>query len=293
MKHTTNHILEFLEEWAPQSTKLEYDNVGLLVGDSRQEITRILVSLDVTSEVVEEAIASGADLIIAHHPLIFRKLSRVTPSDITGSLIYKLIKNDINLVAAHTNLDAAYGGVSFAMAERLGLKHLRFLKEVPRAAAPAPRPVAAAGNSGSENGGEHQQNDTAAGQPDAGFGVWGELPSTHDSEAFLALVRDKLESKGIRYCGSPKSVKRVAVCGGAGSFLMEEALRQHMDAFVTSDLKYHDFFTESPELLVVDAGHYESEVPMVETLNSRIRERYPEMDVISTSVNTNPVNYFF
>ncbi len=267
MSYTNHHILEFLEDWAPQSTKLEYDNVGLLIGNKDKNVSKVIACLDVTSEVADEAIAIGADLIIAHHPLIFRKLSRITSSDSTGAIIYRLIRNDINLIAAHTNLDAAAGGVSFVLAEKLGLQDARFLKT-------------------DDNG-----DPDAPGQ--TGFGVIGRLSEAMDVSAFLTHVGSCLGSNGIRYSGSPEQIKKVAVCGGAGSFLAEEALRQEADAFVTADLKYHDFFTESASLLLVDAGHYESEVPVVGVLCGRLRDRFPELEVHSTSVNTNPVNYDF
>lgn len=269
MKRTNNHILEFFEEWAPQSSKLEYDNVGLLIGDKHQNIGKIITCLEVTSEVVEEAIAEKADLIVAHHPLIFRKLSRVTPSDTTGSLIYRLIKQDISLIAAHTNLDAAYGGVSFVMAERLELHNVRFLKEAP------------------------QNGNTDSPHNDAGFGALGELPEALNTSELLSLISEKLDSRGIRYSGTPDAIKKVAVCGGAGSFLIDEAQRQEADAYITADLKYHDFFTESPTMLLVDAGHYESEVSITETLRDRLKDRFPDLDVFSTNMNTNPVKYYY
>ncbi len=267
MSYTNHHILEFLEDWAPQSTKLEYDNVGLLIGNKDREVRKVVTCLDVTSEVTDEAIALGADLIIAHHPLIFRNLSRITSSDSTGALIYRLIRNDINLIAAHTNLDAAAGGVSFVLADTLGLRNPRFLKT-------------------DDNGDPDAERET-------GFGVIGSLDEAMDVTAFLNHVGTCLDSNGIRYSGSPEHISKVAVCGGAGSFLAEEALRQEADAFVTADLKYHDFFTESASMLLVDAGHYESEVPVVGALSDRLHDRFPDLEVHGTSVNTNPVKYVF
>ncbi len=273
MRYTNRHILEFLEDWAPQSTKLEYDNVGLLVGDENQEVSRILACLDVTPEVVDEAIALKANLIVAHHPLIFRKLSRITPSDTTGSLLFRLIKNDINVAAAHTNLDAAPGGVSFVLADRLGLIDVHFLKtgEEPPAS------------------GEKQ----SPGASQSGFGAIGRLPEPMGVQEFLDLVAERLGSRGVRYSGSPGLIRKAAVCGGAGSFLADEARLQGADAYVTADLKYHEFFTGSASFLLVDAGHYESEVPVVEALCDRLRDRFPELEVRNTEVNTNPVRYVF
>lgn len=267
MRYTNRHILEFLEEWAPQSTKLEYDNVGLLVGNEDQEVSSILACLDVTPEVVDEAIALEADLIVAHHPLIFRKLSRITSSDATGSLIFRLIRNDINVIAAHTNLDAAPGGVSFVLASRLGLIDVHFLKTEDAPVHPRGR--------------------------ETGFGMIGMLPEPMELPDFLEMVSDRLENAGLRYAGSPAQIRKVAVCGGAGSFLADEALRQGADAYVTADLKYHEFFTASDTFLLVDAGHYETEVPVVKALCDRLRDRFPELEVHHTSVNTNPVHHVF
>ncbi len=279
MSHTYRHILEYLEEWAPQSTKLEYDNVGLLVGSEDHEVSRILACLDVTPEVVEEAVAMEADLIVAHHPLIFRKLSRITPSDTTGSLIYRLIKNDIGVLAAHTNLDAAPGGVSFVLADRLGLIEVHFL-----ATEEQPKSLRNGGNSGAGPARAVRQT---------GFGAIGKLPEPMDVSGFLDLVGERLGSSGIRCSGNPSTIHKVAVCGGAGSSLVDEARRQGADAYITADLKYHEFFSGSDAFLLVDAGHYESEVPVVKALCDRLRDRFPDLEVHHTAVDTNPVRYVF
>ncbi len=127
MNIQVRHISTFLNQWAPPSTKLDYDNVGLLVGDPHQEVSKALTCLDVTLDVVDEAIASNCDLIVAHHPLIFKSIDRINPTNEQGKIIFKLIKNDIGLIAAHTNLDAALDGVSFVLAKELGLENLKFL----------------------------------------------------------------------------------------------------------------------------------------------------------------------
>lgn len=273
MNYTNHHILEFLEEWAPGGTKLEYDNIGLLVGDPSQEINKLLLCLEITPSVLDEAIALQADLILAHHPLIFKKLSRILTSDTTGSMIRRLIKTDISLIAAHTNLDAAPGGVSFTLADRLGLRDTRFLKTNPsRPDAISPIPP------DPEN---------------SGFGTIGYLSQPLKKEAFLALVREKLNSKGIRYNGSPPKIEKVAVCGGSGAFLIPDAIQQGADAYLTADIKYHDFFIEKEDFLLVDGGHYETEVPVLTTLCERMQKSFPELEILITGVNTNPVSYFF
>lgn len=267
---TIRHILEYLEEWAPQRTKLDYDNVGLLVGDSGQSVGRVAVCLDVTHEVVDEAIESGAGLIIAHHPLIFKRISRISPATPVGSLLYRLIKADVALIAVHTNLDAAYGGVSFVLAEKLGLQGIEFLDSDPASGSPEDQAI---------------QNRT-------GFGAIGHLPASMDCTAFSTHVTKQLKARGIRFSGSPENIKRVAVCGGAGSFLIEKAIEQRADAFVTSDVKYHDFFYGSESFLLIDAGHYETEIPVVKTMCERLKHRFPEAEIFPSGVNSNPIRFF-
>ena len=281
MNVTSRHILGFFEEWAPQSTKLEYDNVGLLVGESVQRVHRVLVCLDVTHEVLDEAESFAADLIVAHHPLIFRKLSRVSPEDETGALIYRLIRRGMGLMAVHTNLDAAWGGVSFALADSLGLQQTAFLK-------PDAVPVADGSVKSAENSGDLPSTRLNA----TGFGVIGRLPSPLSANTFLKRVGNRLNSRALRYSGSVTEIERVAVCGGSGAFLTEHARQAGVQAYVTADLKYHDFFAADSTFMLVDAGHYETEIPVVETICARLAERFPGLVAASARVNTNPVQFF-
>lgn len=281
MNVTSRHILGFFEEWAPQSTKLEYDNVGLLVGESAQPIYRVLVCLDVTHEVLDEAEAFAADLVIAHHPLIFRKLSRVSPDEETGALIYRLIRRGMGLLAVHTNLDAAWGGVSFALADALGLQQTAFLNADTSFAASSPA-----------HSGNNPGVTSATRSHLTGFGVVGQLPSPLSANTFLKLVGDRLNSRALRYSGSVTEIERVAVCGGSGAFLTEHARKAGVQAFVTADLKYHDFFAADSTFMLVDAGHYETEIPVVETMCARLAERFPGLVAAPARVNTNPVKFF-
>jgi dinuclear metal center YbgI/SA1388 family protein len=340
MKTTANHISDFFQDWAPLKTKLDYDNVGLLIGQPDKPVKRVLVCLDVTDDVVQEAIDTGSHLIVAHHPVIFKKLSSVTTADATGRLVYHLIRNDIAVLAVHTNLDAAREGVSFAMAEKIGLKNCSFLEsslkslQHIRITCPANHSEKITGmlaDTGiravtvpitDDNG-----NGTAlveftadsfrlpaifasieemipgfrngmvvipVDQPSqrSGFGVTGELDEPLGQIAFLKRLAGRLGSSSIRYSGSAESIKKVAVCGGAGVSLAEKAMASGADAFVTADVKYHDFFSGKPGFLLADVGHYESEIHILETMVMKLKKSFPDLEIFTTRVNTNPVQSF-
>lgn len=341
MNTQVRHISTFLHQWAPPSTKLDYDNVGLLVGDPEQPVTNILTCLDVTLEVVDEAIEKGCELIVAHHPLIFQKISRINPTNERGKIIYKLIQHDIALIAAHTNLDAALDGVSFVLAQQLGLDNLKFLDKSYNISR---KIVLTTSYSDSEsvlkmlnyysaeeahyynvegrkdgqrtfeaiidehnvsglikelrrNGlldqGNYQVMDVASPSDNVGMGVIGFY---HDKgltqQEFLEKIAARLNVKAIRYSGSAERIKKVAVCGGAGVSLADKAVSKGAQAFVTADIKYHDYFTDTDEFLLVDVGHYESEVPVVYALQKELSEAFEELMVVATDVVTNPMNVF-
>ncbi|MDR8393470.1 Nif3-like dinuclear metal center hexameric protein [Aliifodinibius sp. S!AR15-10] len=341
MNTQVRHISTFLHQWAPPSTKLDYDNVGLLVGDPEQSVTKTLTCLDVTPAVVEEAIETGCELIVAHHPLIFQKISRINPTDEQGKIIYRLIQNNISLIAAHTNLDAALDGVSFVLAQQLGLDNLKFLdksynisrKIVLTTSYSDSESVLKMLNyhSGEEahfynvegrkdgqrtfeaiidehnvsglikelrrNGlldqGNYQVMDVASPSDNVGMGVLGFY---HDKgltqDEFLERVSTNLNVPALRYSGSAERIKKVAVCGGAGVSLTGKAIAEGAQAFVTADIKYHDYFTDTNDFLLVDVGHYESEVPVVHALQKELSEAFEELSVYATDVVTNPMNVF-
>lgn len=335
------HISTFLNQWAPPSTKLDYDNVGLLVGDPSQSVSKILTCLDVTLDVVDEAIDKDCELIVAHHPLIFNSIDRINPTDERGKIIYKLIKNDISLIAAHTNLDAALDGVSFVLAQKLGLENVKFLEtgyNISR------KIVLTTAHSDSEsvlkllnyysaeeahfykvegrNGEQHtfeaiidehnvgglkkelKKNglleqgsfrvmDVASPSRNVGMGVIGNYRDQGlAQEDFLDVVSKSLNAEAIRFSGKADQIKKVAVCGGAGVSLTKAAIREGAQAFVTADVKYHDYFIDTDNFLLVDVGHYESEVPIVEALQKELTEAFEEVSVFETSVVTNPMNVF-
>lgn len=254
-----SHISDFFETWAPKSTQAEYDNSGLLIGSQKNTVTGILTCLDVTHEVVDEAISVNCNLIIAHHPVIFRKLSAIDPDTEQGSLLYKLIRNDISVLAVHTNLDAARDGVSFVLADVLALQDVRFLS--------------------------YHDNEESI-----GYGAIGQLEAPLSVPEFLNHVCQSLATPAVRYAGSvpDQSIQTVAVCGGTGISLASAATLQKADAFVTADIKYHEYF-DFPHLLKVDAGHYETEFPIASHLKSRLSKEFHRLPIYVTRTLTNPM----
>lgn len=315
--------------------------MGLLVGDPDHEVHRIITCLDVTEAVVAEAIEKGCELIVAHHPLIFRKIGRINPTDEQGRIIYKLIKNDIGLIAAHTNLDAALDGVSFVLANMLGLDNLRFLDKNYRISQKIQLVTAEKDTeavlkvlnyysaeeahcfnienreqgltcfeaiidkhnvSSLKNGlrkegmlkeGSFQIIELNSASQNFGMGVLGEYPDKGIGQnEFLHLVSRALNVRAIRFSGEVERIKTVAVCGGSGAFLKDKALKSGADALLTSDIKYHDFFTEKDQLLVMDVGHYESEFPVAEALKNELDEAFEHVQVSVTQVVTNPMQVY-
>lgn len=341
MNIQVRHISTFLNQWAPPNTKLDYDNVGLLVGDPRQEVSKVLTCLDVTSEVVDEAINNNCDLIVAHHPLIFKSIDRINPINEQGRIIFELIKNDVGLIAAHTNLDAALDGVSFVLAKKLGLENLKFLDNSYNISR---KIVLTTGHSESDsvlkllnyysaeeahyhkvegkkedqftyeaiiddhhvsdlekelekNGllhhGSFQVMEVASPSKNVGMGVVGFYRDKGlTQQEFLDTVAEALDVKAIRFSGSIDRIKKVAVCGGAGVSLMGNAIGEGVQAFVTADIKYHDYFTDTENFLLVDVGHYESEVPVVAALRQELTEAFEELEVLETEVITNPMQVY-
>ncbi|XWN36962.1 MAG: Nif3-like dinuclear metal center hexameric protein [Balneola sp.] len=335
------HISTFLNQWAPPGTKMDYDNVGLLVGDPDAEVTNVLTCLDITDAIVAEAIQNDCELIVAHHPLIFSKIGRINPTDEQGRIIYKLIKNDIGLLVAHTNLDAALDGVSFVLANMLGLDDLSFLTKnysiskkislvssvensdsmvqllnyysaedvhhysvesresdlrcfeaiIDKHHLPALRKGLK--KEGLLKEGALQITDLVSTSNNFGMGVIGQYPEEGlGKNEFLHLVSQALDVKAIRFSGDVNRIKTVAVCGGAGIFLKEKAIKSGADAFVTSDIKYHDYFTEHDNFLLVDVGHYESEFPVAEALKKELSEAFDNLSVTVTNVVTNPMQIY-
>lgn len=334
-------ITTFLNQWAPPRVKMDYDNVGLLVGDPDAKVTSILTCLDITEEVVAEAIAKGSELIVAHHPLIFSKIGSINPTNEQGRIIYKLIKNDIGLLVAHTNLDAALDGVSFVLANMLGLDELRFLSKNYKISQKIrlitrhddasavlkllnyysaeeahnfqvesrehgltcfeaiidKHNVSALRKGLKSEGllkeGSFQVMDLASPSQNFGMGVLGEYPEEGIGQGeFLHLVAKALNVRAVRYSGSVDRIKSVAVCGGAGVFLKDKAIEAGAQALVTADIKYHDYFLEKDNFLLIDVGHYESEFPVAEALKNELSEAFEAVEVHVTRAVTNPMRTY-
>jgi dinuclear metal center YbgI/SA1388 family protein len=261
---TVQDIGNVLDAWAPPDLAESYDNVGLLVGLPQQELTGILINLDMTEAVVEEAVRSGCNMIIAHHPIWFSGRKRLNGEDYVSRTIMKAVKEDVALYAVHTNLDNIRTGVNHRIASKLGLLDTSFLLE--------------------KSNGSSQM---------AGSGMIGRLPRPLAKKAFLQQVREAFDCGGIRYADTAKeSVQLVAICGGAGSFLTSAAISKGADAMITADITYHKFFDSENQLLLLDIGHYESEQFTSELIRDFLTEKFPNFAIRLSEVRTNPVNYF-
>ena len=236
-------VMQAMERIAPRRLAEEWDNPGLLVGSPHDEVRKILVALDVREETVERAIEDGCDLIVAHHPLIFRALKALRTDDTTGCKIARLIKADIAVFAAHTNLDSAAGGVNDVLAERLELHDVAPLVE-------------------------------GAADSEPGLGRIGSLRAEFSLEDFAALVKEKLGLSSMRVaCAGERRISRVALCGGSGAEFVGRAAAKGADAYVTGDVKYHDAERAiGLGIHVLDAGHFATEQPIVARLAERLKK---------------------
>jgi dinuclear metal center YbgI/SA1388 family protein len=265
MKVLSGEVIDFLESIAPLHLQESYDNSGLLIGQREHEVKGALICLDCTEAVLDEALAKGCNMIISHHPAIFYGVKKFTGSTITERIIAKAIKNDLILYAIHTNLDNTLNnGVNEQIARKLGMEIDGVLK----------------GMSGNAN-------------PMIGAGLLGYFQQPMSEMKFLQLVKERMKAQVVRHTAlTNRSIQRVAVCGGSGSFLIEDARKAGAHALVTSDLKYHQFFDADGDLIICDIGHYESEQYTIDLLQSLISGNFPTFAAHCTGINTNPVQYF-
>lgn len=255
-------VFDALEQYAPLPLQDSYDNAGLQIGlTAEQEVAGALLCLDVTEAVIDEAERMGCNLIVAHHPLLFRGLKSITGQSYVERCVIKAIQKGIGIYAAHTNLDNAEGGVNYRIAETLGLTDLTFLEAKP-------------------------------GDVAAGSGVVGMLSAEVDERAFLERVKALFGIQCIRHNQlSGRKIRRVALCGGAGGFLLSRAIEQGADAFLTGEMRYHDYFGHEGELLIAEMGHYESEQYTIDLFADVLGRQFPELRIVKTRNNTNPINY--
>ncbi len=360
-----SEVIEFLEGLAPLSLQEGYDNSGLIVGDSATEVTGIMVSLDCTEDVIDDAISQGCNLIVSHHPIVFGGLKKFNGKNYVERTVIKAIKNDVLLYAIHTNLDNVFDGVNQKICEKIGLKNTRILNRkkgllkkvvtyVPHEHAEKVRNAmceAGAGGIGNYDqctfntpgvgtfrgnektnpfvgikGEIHSENEIRieAIVPDyqlknvlnamrtahpyeevafdifsmdnvwkeVGSGMIGDLPEEVDALQFLKSLKETMKTDCVRYTlPHREKVKRVAVCGGSGSFLLPNALAEKADIFITGDFKYHQFFDAENSIIIADIGHYESEQFTIELLAEKLAKNFPTFVPRLTRVKTNPINY--
>jgi dinuclear metal center YbgI/SA1388 family protein len=361
-----SELCSYLDSEIPLSFQEDYDNSGLQVGRPEKDLSSALISLDVTEDVIDEAIQKGCDVIITHHPLIFRGIKKITGKTPVDRILIKAIKNDIAVYSSHTNLDVVGNGVSKKMAKKLDLQNIKVLvpleKKLLKLVTFIPEDYldkvrealfnAGAGNignydhcgfcvpgTGSFRAGEgtkpfageqgkmnfekeirfetvifshhrervikalmdsHPYEEVAYdiylidnSNIDVGLGCFGEFTEPFSEDKFLRHVSSVFQAHGIRYSGlTGRDIKKVALCGGSGSALLDEAVRAGADAFITGDIKYHTFFEADKRILLVDCGHFETEKFSSEILNDLLIKKFPKFAVLFSERNTNPINYF-
>jgi len=359
-------VIQVLENFAPLNFQESYDNCGLLVGDKNEDVSGVLLSLDCTEAVIEEAIALKCNLVVSHHPVIFGGLKKLTGSNYTERTVMKALKNNISIYAAHTNFDNIQNGVNFKIAQKLGLLNLKVLTPkknilkklvtyVPAGHEDAVRNAlfeAGAGNIGNYDSCSFNINGTGTfrGNENSnpfigekgkvnieneqrievvfeaqqeteilknllkshpyeevafdvypldntyhkiGSGMTGEFEKPMDEKEFLTLIKKVFGCTFVKHTAlRSKPVKKVAFCGGSGSFLIKNAIRSNSDAYISSDIKYHEFFDAESEILIVDTGHFENEQFTPEIFYELIKNKFTTFATYLSKVNTNPVNYF-
>ncbi len=265
-----NEIIQALEQVAPIAYQESYDNSGLILGDPNWQCTGVLCCLDSTEAVILEAKAAGCNLVIAHHPIIFNGIKQLNGKNYVEKTVITAIKNDIAIYAIHTNLDNIILGVCNSMANKLGLIHKKIL---------APK----SNTSFTEN----NDNQTV------GSGLIAELPEPMEEIGFLQMVQTSFNLRVIRHTVLlNKTIRKVALCGGAGSFLLKNAMAAGADVFISADFKYHEFFDAEERILIADIGHWESEQFTVGLLIDILQAKFPTFAVLKSVIKTNPVNYF-
>jgi dinuclear metal center YbgI/SA1388 family protein len=360
-------VIDYLESIAPRPYQEPYDNSGLITGHEKAAITGILLTLDCIEEVVAEAIEKKCNLIIAHHPIVFKRLKKLTGSNYVERTVIKAIKNDIAIYAIHTNLDNVHTGVNRKIAEKIGLINLRVLEPkkgilsklvtfIPKEQADTVLKAlhdAGAGQLGNYKNcsfqvagiGTFMPNNEAnptIGKPgeqssvdevrvelifpshlekaivsalrknhpyeevayylsplandnqEVGAGMVGELEAAMEPSEFLKRLKTNMHLNVIRHTPLLKQpVKKVAICGGSGSFLLSKAIQAGADFFVTADFKYHEFFDAESRLTIADIGHYESEVFTKELIGELLTKKFPTFAVNFSGINTNPISYYY
>ena len=260
MQYKVKDVTRVIEDFAPLSIQEKWDNSGLCIGSPEASVSSVLFGLDCTPQLVDEAIECGADMIVTHHPLIFSGLKKISPDDMIGEAVFKAIKAGISIYAAHTNADKVIAGVSGAMAAKLGLQNVEIL---------------------SEDG------------EGTGLGVVGELPHPMTAQQMIECVKERFALKTVKVSKPLEGeITKVALCGGSGSSLISAARSAGAQLYISGDISYHNFFT--PEgFMLMDIGHYESEIEIVDILFSLVKKNFPTFAVrITQNMHSNPIYYF-
>jgi len=363
---TIADIVNHLNQIAPPALQESYDNAGLLVGNGQAQVTNILITLDITEAVIDEAKSKGCELIVAHHPIIFKGLKRLTGSNYVERTVIKAIKEDIALYACHTNLDNVKHGVNAKIAEKIGLTNLRILSPkkqqlgklsvfVPSSDADSVKQslfAAGAGQIGAYNDCAFESSGTGSFTPaenanpkigktgtpekvseikievvfpfylknsilsammashpyeevayyahllendnnEIGAGMIGELPTELDEKTFMDHLKSKMNLSTLKHTALlNKKVKKVAVCGGSGSFLIKDAINAKADFYVSADIKYHEYFDADQALVIADIGHYESEIFTNELFYAVLTEKFANIALHLGQTVTNPIKYY-
>lgn len=366
MGYRVKDFTNLLETIAPLGSQESYDNSGLITGNKEQKVTGVLLSLDCLEATIDEAISLGANLIISHHPIVFKGIKKLNGKSYVERTLIKAIKNDIALYAIHTNLDNCKTGVNAEIARRLGIENLRILSPqtsglkklvffCPTESAPLVKEAifeAGGGTIGNYESCSFEQEGTGAFTPtenahpttgkigmphhamekrveilissdseqtivaamkkahpyeevayelypisnfnqDKGAGMIGTLKSPMETTAFLQKIKETFRCGTIRHTSIHKNqVKTIAFCGGAGSFLLADAIHQQADVYITADFKYHEFFDAEGKIIIADIGHYESEQFTPNLIYDILIKNFIKFAVYLSKVNTNPINYF-
>jgi dinuclear metal center YbgI/SA1388 family protein len=255
-------VLSALEQFAPLPIQESWDNAGLQVGLTEAEVSGALLCLDVTEKVIDEAVSKGCNLVVSHHPLLFRGLKTISDLTDVQRTVRKAIQHDVCVISMHTNMDNARGGVNFKIAEKLGLKSVEFF---------VPRKV---------------------GDIECGSGVVGELDRPMVSCDFVQLVKKSFDVE-CAFCNEllHRPIRRVAICGGAGDFLLDQAVAIGADAFITGEMHYHQYFGYEQRIQICVIGHYESEQFTTEVFKDIIRNNCPDVRTEIAETCTNPILY--
>ena len=255
-------VLSALERFAPLPLQESWDNAGLQVGLTETEVSGALLCLDVTEKIIDEAVRKGCNLIVSHHPLLFRGLKTISDLTDVQRTVMKAIREGVCVVSMHTNMDNAQGGVNYKMAQRLGLQNVGFLQ---------PKTVEGV---------------------EAGSGIIGELPEPQAADDFVLAVK-KAFGVECAMCNEllRRPVSKVALCGGAGDFMLDDALRAGADAFVTGEMHYHQYFGHEQQVQICVIGHYQSEQFTPEIFEEIIRRNCPEVETFIAETCTNPILY--